>query len=322
MGAAADLVAQGYYGYQGWDDSSAAADFKATGGSGKGNSNGGGPNGSGGGFQPLSPTDIVDIQNKVYNQLKPYYMQLLTEANGDYDRAVKKLNDDYSNGVRVATSNYNTGTQNTLGDLGNSLAALGINFNQEQDQGIDSLNKRGMAVYQNGPDGQPNVVQKQLPIAGNTNPSSANLNTLNTTGADMSGINPTEQYGNQANLGQGGHELNQMLQDQQLRQEAVQRAGNQKLQTLGMDFKNYTNPTATDPAQMGTAELSKQQGLTQAARDKQLAGEGIYNQMQNQVSNLSSGFANNQVKANDVKLGNMYNVQSANDFINNGLPKA
>ena len=41
---AQSLVQQGFYGYQGWGDAEADADFRATGGAGKG-----GPSSSGGG---------------------------------------------------------------------------------------------------------------------------------------------------------------------------------------------------------------------------------------------------------------------------------
>lgn len=53
MGYAQDLVNRGYYGYQGWGDAEAQADFSATGGAGKGEPTSGGGGGTPGGGNVL-----------------------------------------------------------------------------------------------------------------------------------------------------------------------------------------------------------------------------------------------------------------------------
>lgn len=270
--------------------------------------------GGGGGFQQVQPPDLKAIEDKVYNQLKPYYLQLLTESNGDYTRAVDRLHQDYQKGIRVASEDFGTQTGQELASLHNSLNTLGINFNQEQDKKVDELNSRGMAVYQNSPDGQYNVVQKTLPNSGSMNPAGAAAGQV-----DNSGINPTESIANSQNLGEGGNELNQTLQDQQLRQEAVQRASNNKLQQYGIDYKRLTNPNATDPSQQGALENSQNRGLEDAARQKQQTGENLYNQLQNQTLQISQGFANSGVNADKANLDNKFSTDQVNQFINKGV---
>lgn len=307
MPSASELVQAGYTGYSGWGDAEANADFNATGGAGKGSPNGGG----GGGVQA---PDLKAIEDKVYNQLKPYYMQILTESNGDFTRATDRLKQDYQKGIRVASEDFGRQTGEELANLHNSLNTLGINFNQEQDTQINDLNKRGMAVYQNNPDGSTNVVQKTLPNPGSMNPTGAPAGQV-----DNSGVNPMTGLPNQQNLGRGGYELNQTLQDQQLRQEAVQRASNNKLQQYGIDYKRLTNPNATDPSQQGTLEQGLNRGTEDQTRAKQQRGEDLYNQLQNQTFNIASGFAGSGVDASKANLDNKFNTTEVNRFVNTGV---
>src|SRR5688572_21696386 len=74
-----------------WDDNLRAAANKAL---------GGGSSSGGGGFQPLKPPDVAKLREEVYNTLKPYYMQLAKEAQGDFDRAVSILREDYAKNTR------------------------------------------------------------------------------------------------------------------------------------------------------------------------------------------------------------------------------
>lgn len=316
MGAAADLVKAGFTGYQGWDDASAQADFSATHGSGKGSATGGS---GGGGFQAVSAPNVQDIEDKVYNQLKPYYMQLLTESNGDLTRATDILHQDYAKGVRTAGEDYNRNLGNDLGDLKNQLGSLGITFQNEQEAKVDDLNKRGMGVYQQGPNGETNAVGVQLPNGGSYNPASANLANYDPNNPDNSGMGAYNPMSNLPNLGRGGVELDRLAQDQALRQEALQRTQNQKIQGLGIDYKRYTNPNATDPSQQGTAENTLNRGVDQATRDAQTRAEGLYQQLGQNTLSISQGFANSGVDASKANVANLYNTDQQKTFVNSGV---
>lgn len=315
MGAAADLVNSGYGGYAGWSDAAAQADFASTKGGGKFTGGGGSGNG---GFQAVKAPDLQGIEDKVYQQLKPYYMQLLTESNGDLKRATDILHQDYQKGVRIAGEDYGRNLSNDLGDLGNQLNSLGISFQNEQNSKVDDLNKRGMAAYENGPNGEVNAVKTQLPFAGSYNPAGADPN-FNSGVADTSGIGVYNPLSNLGSLGRGGTEINMLARDQALRQEAVQRSANSKIQGLGIDLKRYTNPNATDPSQRGTSENTLNRGIDSETRAAQQRAEGLYQQLGQNTLNLSTGFANSGVDASKVNVSNLYNQDSQKTFVNNGV---
>lgn len=316
MGASADLVNSGYGGYAGWGDAAAQADFNATKGNGK-FTGGGGSNG--GGFQQVKAPDLSAIEDKVYNQLKPYYMQLLTESNGDLKRATDILHQDYQKGVRVAGEDYSRNLGYDMGDLKNQLDSLGITFQNEQESKVDDLNKRGMAVYDQDPNGATNALGVKLPNGGSYNPASANLANYNPNSPDQSGMGAYNPMGNLNNLGRGGVELDRLAQDQALRQEALQRSQNQRIQGLGIDLKRYTNPGATDPSQMGTAENTLNRGIDQSTRDAQTRAEGLYQQLGQNTLNLSTGFANSGVDASKANVANLYNTDQQKTFVNSGV---
>lgn len=98
MGIAQDLVNAGYYGYQGWGDAEAQADYNATGGAGK-YGGGGGGGGSGGGV-PSFNFDYVAEAEKAYGELGAYYTRILSEAQGDTTKALARLTQDYETGLR------------------------------------------------------------------------------------------------------------------------------------------------------------------------------------------------------------------------------
>lgn len=86
-------------------------------------------------FQTTDPNTFLQ---KAYEELKPYYEKLLTEADGDVERAKTRLEEDWSKGVRQTSE-----------DLTANLAKLGIDFSKEQGSLLDTLNKRGVALTQN-----------------------------------------------------------------------------------------------------------------------------------------------------------------------------
>lgn len=300
--------------YTAWGEAEAAADARA-----KGIQPGSGSSNGSSSFQPLGAPDLKALEDKVYNQLKPYYLQLLKESDGDYTRAVDILKQDYAKGTRVAKEDYSRNTAQTKGELGNTLDTLGINFKDEQGNKIDELNKRGMATSQTDPNGVLNKLGITLPSAPSYDPSSGNLATLEPNSPDMSGITGPAPIANVANLGYGGHELNTLKESQRLRQEAIQRTANNKIQQLGVDYTRYTNPNATDPSQKGTAELGLSRGIDEQTRQKQQRGEALYTQLQDKTLGLASGFAGAGIKADAAKVDNLYNKGEQQTFINQGV---
>lgn len=105
MGYAQDLVNAGYYGYAGWGDAAAAADFNATGGSGKGGPSYG-SSGSGG-----FSFDFEGEVNKAFDELSSYYNDLLTESKGDVDLAISRMVEDYDTGNRYRKVSYNLSSE-------------------------------------------------------------------------------------------------------------------------------------------------------------------------------------------------------------------
>lgn len=310
MSTVSDLVAAGFPGYAGWNDAAAAADFAATKGAGKGNGRGGGVPGQ---FQAVQAPDIQAIQDKVFNQLKPYYLQLLKESNGDLQRATDALKQDYAKGTRQALEDYNRQTGYGLQDLQNSLDSLGISFNSEQEQKVDELNKRGMASYEGGAVG----VQPLNP--GSYNPAGATRGGVPAGSVDNSGMGAYTPTMNMANTGRGGYELDQMRKNQALRQEALQRSANQKLQGFGIDYTRYTNPNATDPSMRGTAENTLNRGIDSETRAAQQRAENLYQQLGQNTMNLAQGFAASGVDASKANVSNLYQKDQQQTFINSGI---
>lgn len=316
MSQADSYALNGTAAYTGWDPTAAVADLKAKGGT-------PGANGSSGstasGYQTVTAPNLEDLEEKVYQQNKGYYMQLLAEANGNMQIATDRLHQDYAKGVRTATEDYNRNLGGDLGDLKNQLDSLGITFDTEQKSKVDDLNKRGMAVYQQGPNGETNAIGVQLPNGGSYNPASANLANYDPNNPDNSGMGAYNPMSNLGNLGAGGSQLDQLARDQALRQEAVQRTSNSKIQGLGIDLKRYTNPTATDPSQMGTAENSLNRGIQDATVKNTQDREALAQKVQNDVFTTATGFANSGIDASKANVDNTFNKDLQSTFINNGV---
>jgi hypothetical protein len=169
--SAASLIAQGYYGYQGWGDAAADADFRATGGAGKGGPTGGG---SGGG----SPVDqilngAISSVSGLFPQNLPSYAQtnpfkfdeaLATQAStAEYAPYYDTLLSQYTQQVETnksrsaedtkttldqlaAGKEYYTGTQRTLLDraidqTNKGYAGNGLFFSGAKEKDIQNLNK-------------------------------------------------------------------------------------------------------------------------------------------------------------------------------------
>src|SRR3990167_2178694 len=311
-----DLVNAGYYGYRGWWENEARADYNATGGAGKTGGGGGGSSSSG--FQPLTAPDLAKLREQAYDLVKPYYEELAKQAKGDFETAVKLMTDDYSQGVRHAKETLAFENRYGVGSLNNALGSLGIDFTNENENLLDSLNKRGMAVYQNTPEGQANVV-KPAEFAPSFDSSNYTSN---------AGVSPVQTEG----LGRGGVESGRLRESQSLRAEATMRAGMKPLESAGIAFKQYSNPntgfnaanpSATtqgiDRSQLGTAELgvlgnriSSEQGYRDKIQD-------LANQRSATISNLSGQVANVQGKSIDSSLANQFQKELTKDFVSGGL---
>lgn len=91
--------------------------------------------------QPNYPAGSFDVTpfkqfyDKAYEQLAPYYKQLLDEAGGDLKTALTNLETDYQTGKRT-----------TVEDFQANMDKLGIAIPQEQTSLQGALNKRGIAV--------------------------------------------------------------------------------------------------------------------------------------------------------------------------------
>ena len=320
-----DLVNAGFYGYQGWDDASAANDFAATKGAGKGSANSSGTNGTT--FQSLSAPDLTSLEDQVFQTLKPYYLKLAQQAQGDYDTAVKLLNADYTQGVRNAKVNYAfTESQGTEG-LKNTLSTLGLTNAQDQGTAIDKLNQRGMAVGQNGPNGQVNAL----------NPSEITANQDVITPGQP--INFSSNVANPANpnVGYGAHELSTLQQQQKLRQEAEQRAALKPIEQSGIQLKQYTNTpngVTVDPnnpsaslsnltpeqlSQLGTAESSLVKSRTSAAQQARDTQEQLQNQLQQDVFSKASALGSAGLKESGNTVSNLQNKIDQANFVTQGV---
>ena len=87
-------------------------------------------------------TPFKDFYDKAYQQLAPYYKQLLLEAGGDLNVALGNLERDYV-----------TGTRTKVEDFTAAMSTLGATMPREDTALQGSLNKRGFALTEN-PQGQ------------------------------------------------------------------------------------------------------------------------------------------------------------------------
>ena len=99
-------------------------------------------------IQPNYPAGSFDVTpfkqfyDQAYQELAPYYKQLLDEAGGDLNMALTNLETGYKTGVRIKVE-----------DFQNSMDTLGAILPKEQTALQGGLNQRGMALTEN-PAGQ------------------------------------------------------------------------------------------------------------------------------------------------------------------------
>lgn len=194
--------------------------------------------------------DPNSLVGKAYTSLAPYYTKILQEAGGDVNRAIARLEQDYQTGVRYTTEDVSRQTGYAKEDLNAALKSLGITFTQEQQGKTDTLNQRGIALTQPGRTGPMNV----------------------------------------ATEGQGGTEMSMLKEDEQLRQEATQRAASRQIEQLGIggqrqlaslsQSRTRGGEDVTRQYQQYEEQLQQERenralGIGQAKQQEQLAQQGL-----------------------------------------------
>lgn len=167
MATAAELVAQGFGGYQGWGDAEANADFNATGGSGKWTGGGGGS--SSGDMladtysqlmaqyapKPVKPYDEVNpfsfdealAKDAATKEYSPYYDEMLTDYTSTVERTKSRSQEDLQKTLEqlAAGKEYYMGTERRLLDnttrmTNNGYAGQGLFFSGARQRDINDIN--------------------------------------------------------------------------------------------------------------------------------------------------------------------------------------
>lgn len=271
-------------------------------------------------YNVVTPADYSTLNTQITNTINPYYQQLATQAKGDFNTAVQMMTADYQQGTKQAKETLAYQQKYGTQDLNNNLAQLGLTFNGENDKQIDTLNSRGAAVYQNNPNGTPNVV-----TSATYNPS-YNINDYSYSGG-VSGANP-----NMNNLGRGGYEMDQLRQDQSLRAEATARAGMKPLEQAGLSYTQYTNPNSgfdinnpaastqgADLSNLGTAELGALKSYNTNTQNYRDTSQNLANQETQDVNNLTNQYASLGTKSLDSNMTNNLQKQYTTNFVQGGV---
>ena len=309
MATVAEAKAAGQY--QGWPDWQIEADLKARGGNIPNQ-----PQNGGGGSTQLSAPDLGKLSQQAADIIHPYYVELAKQAKGNFDEAIKLMTSDYKSGVKRAKEDFAYEQKYGTANLNSALSTLGLDFTKENESTIGDLNKRGAAVYQNNPDGTPNVVQ------GATFNPSFDPNTYDFN-AGVSGPNA-----NMSNLGRGGYESEQMRKAQSLRAEATMRAGMKPLEAAGINLRQTTNAGSFDPnnplaagdySQYGSLERSLQSGYKTQKNDylERLLAQRA--QERGEISNIAGQYGNTKTGAIDEASKNQMQKQYNTDFVQSGL---
>lgn len=131
-----DEIRQSFPGYAGWGETEMLADFRATGGAGKGGSS----SGSSAGSIPPFNFDQAAAEKAAMEELRPYYEKLLKIYNGDIALAKKRMEEDYSRGLRYKQESTATG----LGDIEATKAERDRKFKIALGDLDQEMNTRGL----------------------------------------------------------------------------------------------------------------------------------------------------------------------------------
>lgn len=89
--------------------------------------------GGGGGDIPAFSFSFEEAEKAALEELRPYYERILSEEQGDVERAKRRIEEDYARGARYREE-----------DLASEEAAFGLTFPKEKNQLLENLNKRGL----------------------------------------------------------------------------------------------------------------------------------------------------------------------------------
>jgi hypothetical protein len=167
-----DLVNAGFYGYQGWSDAAAAADYAATGGAGKGSFSGGS---SGDPASQYINAAVSAVQKpKPYSEVSPfsfdealakeaataeyapYYTRLLTDYTSDVERTKSRSSEDMKTTIEQlnAGKEYYTGVQRraldtSMRQTNEGYAGNGLFFSGVRQRDIKELQTEHQASMEN-----------------------------------------------------------------------------------------------------------------------------------------------------------------------------
>jgi hypothetical protein len=217
MGYAQDLVSKGYYGYAGWGDAEAQADFNATGGSGKGGQSSPSYSNAASNVQPSSNTQSV-LQNA--EQIRQYNVQANQPAIANYQASKQPLQDRYKSLLDEMKSTQTTDVNKTTISTNAELAKRGVT-------GGLAENTINQAV---SPINQAYTSRIGQVAAGE----SLDLNAIDQAIASLSSGNPSESVTTAQNL--------YNLQQQQTQYDADNAYKQQQLQQQQQQYQETTLP--------------------------------------------------------------------------------
>lgn len=213
-------------------------------------------------FQPVAfdpnqftPPDLQGLMTSAWNTLAPYYSQLLTEAQGDVNRAIQNLETDYQTGVRQTTTQAQTDIQNTLDTLTGSLQQTAPGNQSDVNNLVDTLNKRGIALTQ-GANGK-------LDVAGGGQAATQMSNLTSQQALRNEALNRSAQQTIGTTQQTAGNTLTNLANTQQQ---------NIETQTRGLQQTEEGLNTQRQQEALGMA-TAQQQSQEQAAQDAQNAKE-------------------------------------------------
>jgi hypothetical protein len=177
-------------------------------------------------------------QQDALTKLTPYYQQLLALNNGDVNRAKTALEADYATGVRFNTA-----------DFQNQMSQENLTEADEQKSMLDDLNSRGILFQETAPGQQPNTPTASgtvapTPTVGVVSDFSGMQPTATQQTMDTSGIvkqpnyitNPGASGGESYSSAATNQYFDPLLDKQQQRRNAIQRAIQKTTETATNDF--------------------------------------------------------------------------------------
>ncbi len=231
---------------------------------GYGGESGGGSGGSLGAFQGPSVQpftfDWTAAQNAAMAKLAPYYKQLLDLSNGDINRAKQALEADYASGARFRSGEY-----------GGQMTQENLSEADEKNSTLNDLNSRGVLFQETAPGqqaptsnagGQEGVTPTTTDLTGKTT-------NINTSGVGGTPANFNQNGGENYSSFATGQYFDPLLDKQQQRRNAIQRAIQRQSDTAdttyGKDIGDTNSQQTQKALSLGEQQSQQAQGI--AAND-------------------------------------------------------